>query len=266
MERTNEEKKEIVKEKYGKIALSVVSPGQSCCSGCDTTFDYTVMSDSYDNLEGYYSDADLGLGCGLPTEFAKISQGDTVVDLGSGAGNDVFVARRLTGEGGTVIGLDFTDEMLGKARKNAEKLGYTNVRFVKGDIESMPLDNDIADVVISNCVLNLVPDKKAAFSEIYRILKQGGHFSVSDIVVNDDLPDGIQKAAEMYSGCVSGAISKSEYLGVIEQTGFRNSQVQKEKKIIIPDEILANYLSPEEMSNFKQNDDIIYSITVFAEK
>jgi ubiquinone/menaquinone biosynthesis C-methylase UbiE len=224
------------------------------------------MSDSYDNLEGYYSDADLGLGCGLPTEFARISKGDTVVDLGSGAGNDVFVARRLAGESGTVIGIDFTDEMLGKARTNAEKLGYTNVSFVKGDIESMPLDNDIADVVISNCVLNLVPDKKAAFSEIYRILKQGGHFSVSDIVVNGDLPEGIQKAAEMYSGCVSGAISKKDYLGVIEQAGFRNLLIQKEKKIVIPDEILMNYLSPDEMIAFKQNDDIIYSITVFAEK
>lgn len=209
---TSEQLKELVKEKYGQIALqSKDTNSSSCCgaTGCGT-IDYTVMADDYTKLDGYVADADLGLGCGLPTEFAKIKLGDTVVDLGSGAGNDAFVARSIVGEHGKVIGIDFTDNMIEKAKINAEKLGYANVEFRQGDIENMPLGGNIADVVVSNCVLNLVPNKKQAFAETFRILKKGGHFSVSDIVLVGDLPEGLQKSAEMYAGCVAGAIQKDE--------------------------------------------------------
>ncbi|MEZ5196583.1 MAG: methyltransferase domain-containing protein [Bacteroidales bacterium] len=133
--------------------------------------DYTIMSDDYSKLEGYSKDADLGLGCGLPTEFAEISEGDTVIDLGSGAGNDAFVARSIVGDNGRVYGLDFAGAMLNKARKNAKKLGFVNVEFLKGDIENMPFKDDIADVIVSNCVLNLVPDKERAFNEMFRVIK-----------------------------------------------------------------------------------------------
>lgn len=269
METQNAEQlKQLVKEKYGQIALqSKDNNASSCCgaTGC-STIDYTVMADDYTKLDGYVADADLGLGCGLPTEFAKIKKGDTVVDLGSGAGNDAFVARSITGEHGKIIGIDFTDKMVEKAKINAEKLGYTNVEFRQGDIENMPLAGNIADVVVSNCVLNLVPNKQQAFAETFRILKKGGHFSVSDIVLVGDLPEGLQKSAEMYAGCVAGAIQKEEYLSIIQQTGFSNITIQKEKRITLPDDILKDYLSTDLMEEFKTGRTGIFSITVYAEK
>jgi SAM-dependent methyltransferase len=224
------------------------------------------MSDDYSKLEGYDPNADLGLGCGLPTEFAKIAEGNVVVDLGSGAGNDAFVARRLTGEAGKVIGIDFTEEMIRLARTNAEKLGYNNVEFRQGDIEDMPLTANVADVVVSNCVLNLVPNKHKVFSEIFRVLKPGAHFSISDIVLEGNLPPRWKEVAELYAGCVSGAIQKEEYLGIIREAGFHNITVQKDKPIGIPDEILLNYLSPQEVKAFRESDTRITSITVYAEK
>lgn len=260
--------KELVKEKYGQIAdQSKTDNEASCCGvgGC-ATIDYSIMADDYTKLEGYVADADLGLGCGLPTEHALIKPGDTVVDLGSGAGNDCFVARSLTGEKGRVIGVDFTERMIEKAKANATKLGYSNVEFRQGDIENLPLAGGIADVVVSNCVLNLVPNKAQAFSETFRILKVKGHFSVSDIVLSGNLPEGLQKSAEMYAGCVSGAIQKEEYLSIIKDAGFKNIIIQKEKRINLPDEILKEYLSPAEMEEFKTGKTGIFSITVFAEK
>jgi ubiquinone/menaquinone biosynthesis C-methylase UbiE len=224
------------------------------------------MADDYTKLEGYVADADLGLGCGLPTEHALIKPGDTVVDLGSGAGNDCFVARSLNGEKGRVIGVDFTERMIEKAKANATKLGYSNVEFRQGDIENLPLAGGIADVVVSNCVLNLVPNKAQAFAETFRILKVKGHFSVSDIVLSGNLPEGLQKSAEMYAGCVSGAIHKEEYLSIIKEAGFKNIIIQKEKRINLPDEILKEYLSAAEMEEFKTGKTGIFSITVFAEK
>jgi SAM-dependent methyltransferase len=224
------------------------------------------MADDYTQLDGYVADADLGLGCGLPTEFAQIKAGDTVVDLGSGAGNDAFVARSIVGETGKVIGIDFTDKMIEKARANAKALNFTNVEFRQGDIENMPLAGNSADVVVSNCVLNLVPDKKLAFDETFRVLKKGGHFSVSDIVLMGDLPEGLQKNAEMYAGCVSGAIQKDEYVKIIKEAGFTNITLQKEKRITLPDEILKEYLTPEAMADFKTGGTGIFSITVYAEK
>ncbi len=264
MNSTENDIKNVVKEKYKEIA---VLNENSCCGGSNNKIvGYTIMKDEYDELEGYVKDADLGLGCGLPTEFAGIKKGDTVVDLGSGAGNDVFVARSIAGDEGKVIGLDFTNEMVSKAIKNKEKLGFRNVEFQLGEIESMPLSNEIADVVISNCVLNLVPDKRKAFSEIFRILKPGAHFCVSDIVIKGELHPELKKSAEMYAGCVAGALQQDEYLNIIKETGFNDIEIKKTKVIDLPDELLLNYLSAAEIENYKKKIEGIYSITVVAYK
>ncbi len=265
----NEEQiKEMVKQKYSEIALQDKELNQSSCCGSGTcsTEVYNIMSDDYTHLEGYDPNADLGLGCGLPTQFAKIKKGDVVVDLGSGVGNDCFIARAETGDTGKVIGIDFTPAMIEKARVNAEKLGFNNVEFRQGDIEKMPMTANVADVAVSNCVLNLVPNKKAVFNEIMRVLKNGGHFSISDIVLTGSLPDKIQSAAEMYAGCVASAIDKSEYLGYIKEAGFKNITLQKEKPIIVPDDILKDYLSEAEIKIYKSHPTVIFSITVYAEK
>jgi len=261
--------KELIKEKYSEIATQSKEVNASSCCGataCCGDDIYNIMADDYTKLEGYNPDADLGLGCGLPTEFAKIKEGDTVIDLGSGAGNDAFVARRITGEKGKVIGIDFTEAMVSRARENAEKLSLNNVEFRLGDIDDIPVTANKADVIVSNCVLNLVPNKHKVFGEIYRVLKPGGHFSISDIVLKGDLPPKWKEAAELYAGCVSGAIQKEKYLGIIEESGFKNITVQKDKPIVIPDEILKNYLTEEEIVDYKKEDTKISSITVYAEK
>ena len=265
---TETELKELVKEKYSEIAEQPRTQNAASCCGASCCSDevYNLMADDYTKLQGYNADADLGLGCGLPTEFAKIKKGDTVIDLGCGAGNDCFVARAITGETGKVIGIDFTEKMIEKARTNAEKLGYHNVEFRFGDIEKMPVSADMADVVVSNCVLNLVPNKLNVLKEVFRVLKPGGHFSISDIVLEGELPSKLKQAAEMYAGCVSGAIQKQVYLELINATGFKNITVQKEKIITIPDDILLNYISKEEIALFKNSNMGIYSITVYAEK
>jgi len=264
-----EDLKLIVKEKYSEIANQSKDLNQSSCcgsTGCCSTVDYAVFSENYTKLEGYNPDADLGLGCGIPTEFAQIKIGDTVIDLGSGAGNDCFVARALVEESGKIIGIDMTEAMIDKARANAAKLNYTNVEFRLGDIEKMPVTANIADVVISNCVLNLVPDKNKAFGEIFRVLKPGAHLSVSDVVLKGELPDKIKQAAEMYAGCVSGAMQKDEYLKVMSDNGLVNIKVQKEKVIAIPDEMLLIYLTQQEIDVYRKSGYGIYSITVYAEK
>jgi len=260
--------KEIVKQKYSEIALRDKEANQSSCcnTDCCSAEVNNVMSDDYSTLTGYTPDADLGLGCGLPTQFAKIKKGDVVIDLGSGAGNDCFIARAETGENGKVIGIDFTPAMIDKARANAQKLGYNNVEFRQGDIEKIPVAENTADVIVSNCVLNLVPDKDAVFKEIFRVLKPGGHFSISDIVLIGDLPEPLREDAEMYAGCVAGAIQKEAYLNLIRANSFSNIMLQKEKPINLPDDILIKYLSEEELSFFKSGDKGIFSITVFAEK
>ncbi|MBL7731688.1 MAG: arsenite methyltransferase [Chitinophagaceae bacterium] len=265
---TDEQLKELVKQKYSDIALQDKETNQaSCCgSGCCSDEVYNIMSDDYSALNGYNPDADLGLGCGLPTQFAKIKKGDTVIDLGSGAGNDCFIARAETGETGKVIGIDFTPPMIEKARANAAKLGFNNVEFRQGDIEHMPVTANTADVIVSNCVLNLVPDKNNVFKEIFRVLKPGGHFSISDVVLVGSLPEALQKDAEMYAGCVAGAIQKDEYLDLIKKNGFANITLQKEKAIIIPDDILSNYLDEAALAEFKSGQTGIFSITVYAEK
>lgn len=252
------ELKSQVKAKYNELAREK----QSCCATTDCSF----VGDAYDEVGGYIKDADLGLGCGLPTEFAGIKPGDTVVDLGSGAGNDAFIARRETGDNGRVIGIDMAEDMLRRANENVSKLGFNNVEFRLGDIEDVPLADGIADVVVSNCVMNLVPDKQKAYSETFRILKPGGHFSISDIVLIGSLPSQLKDAAELYVGCVSGAVDKSEYLDVIKQAGFTNLQIQKERRIDLSDDILDQYLDPTQKIQFLDSEVGIYSLTVSAQK
>lgn len=266
--KTEKEIKEMVRLKYSEIALQNKIKNESSCCGSGTVSKevHTIMSEEYDALRGYNPDADLGLGCGLPTQFAKIKKGDTVIDLGSGAGNDCFVAREEAGVGGKVIGVDFSEAMIDKARVNAENLGYNNVEFRQGDIEEMPVRSNTADVIVSNCVLNLVPNKQAVFADIFRVLKPGGHFSISDIVLTGDLPEKIKSAAEMYAGCVASAIHKEEYLNYISQVGFKNMTIQKSKPIIVPDDILKDYLNEQEIMAYKAKPTVIHSITVYAEK
>lgn len=254
-----------VQKKYGEIAtaaddtgLTGCGCGTSCCSGSD----YSSFNDSYDNLQGYNPEADLGLGCGIPTDFAGLKPGDSVLDLGSGAGNDCFVARALTGESGHVTGLDFTEEMVSKAERNLTKLGYTNVNFIRGDIEKMPLPDNNFDVILSNCVLNLVPDKQKAFSEIMRVLKPGGHFCVSDVVLKGDLPEQMRTDAELYVGCVSGAVEMDEYIRIIENQNFKDITIHKEKQITLPETLLAGFTESSEILDYRTGSKGVFSITV----
>jgi len=260
--------KQIVREEYTKIAEQTKTENAtSCCGeGVACTVDYEVFAEDYSKLKGYNKDADLGLGCGIPTEFALINEGDVVLDLGSGAGNDCFVARELTGVSGKVIGLDMTEIMIEKARVNADKLGFNNVEFRLGDIEFMPIGGESIDVIVSNCVLNLVPDKEKAFKESYRVLKPGGHFSVSDVVLKGNLPEKLKNDAEMYAGCVSGAIQMDEYIGIIDEVGFTDVKVQKETLVNLPDDILSKYLTDKEKEEFTNGTIGIYSITVYGKK
>jgi len=260
--------KEIVKEKYGEIAKTTgMKTSCSCCCSGDSSADvYTTFHQDYSKKDGYVKDADLGLGCGIPTDAVKLKLGETVIDLGSGAGNDVFIAQKLVGTTGKVIGIDMTQAMIDRARENAAKLGYKNVEFRLGDIEQLPVDDNTADVVVSNCVINLVPDKLKAFQGIFRVLKPGGRFGISDIVITGKLPAKIQEAAEMYAGCVAGALNKEVYLSIVAETGFANIDVKKEKVYAIPDVILLKHLSQDELHEYKQSGVRILSITVYGEK
>ncbi len=262
----NAEIKEVVKQKYSEIVINADKTAGCGCGCSSNKSEFTNFNENYKTLDGYNSEADLGLGCGLPTEHAGIKNGDVVVDLGSGAGNDVFVTRSLVGETGTVVGIDFTDAMISKANKNLAKLNYKNIYFKLGDIENLPLQDNFSDVVISNCVLNLVPDKQKAFSEINRILKPGGHFCVSDIVTSGELPEKVRNAAALYAGCVSGALKQEEYINIIKESGFTNIEVKNSRLINLPDELLTKYLSDEEIKNFRNIGTGIFSITVTAYK
>ncbi len=258
--------KEIVKDKYGKIASQGGGCGCGCSCGDEATEVYSVFKDDYSGIEGYLPEADLSLGCGLPTEYAGIRAGHTVIDLGSGAGNDCFIARSLVGEEGEVIGIDMTPEMVEKARNNNAKLGYTNVKFRLGDIENLPVTANKADVVISNCVINLVPDKHMAFHEIIRVLKPGGHFCISDVVTEGEMPPVLLEQAELYAGCVAGALPVEKYLDIILKAGFKNIQIHKKKRIELPDSLLSEILTQPEVTTFKTSGVGLFSITLTAEK
>jgi arsenite methyltransferase len=258
--------KKVVKEKYGKIAVRSEQNQSCCCCSGSAPPKYSVFSENYGRLDGYVPEADLGLGCGIPTKLAGIREGDTVVDLGSGAGNDIFVARSIVGDKGRIIGIDMTQEMVDKARRNNEKLGYENMEFHLADIEKMPLEECTADIVISNCVLNLVPDKPMAFREIHRILKPGGRFCISDIVTQGDLPASVRKSAELYAGCVASAVKQEEYLEIIREAGFVDVEIKASKTIEVPDELLKKYLSEDEISDLQRHGSAILSITVTGHK
>lgn len=262
----NNDKKELVKQRYSELALNS-NPSQGSC-GCGTNptqpskKTFTIMSEDYSQLKGYEADADLGVGCGLPTEYADIKEGDTVVDLGSGAGNDCFIARAEVGDTGQVVGIDFSTQMVEKARKNATKRGYTNVKFIEGDIEQMPLPDSFADVVVSNCVLNLLPEKDKIFKEVYRVLKPDGHFCISDVVLEGHFPKEFTDNAAMYAGCIASAIQKEDYLGEIVKANFKSIIIERTKTVEIPDDVLEEHLSKETIANYKAGNVGIYSITV----
>ncbi len=262
----NEEKKALVKQRYSELALNSDALKSSCCCGTSpatpTKKVFTIMSEDYSGLKGYEADADLGVGCGLPTEYADIKDGNTVLDLGSGAGNDCFIARAEVGEKGKVLGIDFSPQMIEKARKNATKRGYTNVEFIEGDIENMPLPANSIDVVVSNCVLNLLPEKDKIFKEIYRVLKKEGHFCISDVVLNGVFPKEFTDNASLYAGCIASAIQKDDYLGEIKKVNFTDIKIERTKTVAIPDDVLQEHLDESTIAKYKAGNVGIYSITV----
>ncbi len=266
----NQAKKELVKQRYSEMALNADEQKSKCCCGTNPVTPskkvYTIMSEDYSKLKGYEADADLGVGCGLPTEYAGIKEGDTILDLGSGAGNDCFIARAEVGETGKVIGIDFSPQMIEKARKNAVKRGYTNVEFIEGDIENMPLTDNSVDIVVSNCVLNLLPEKNKIFKEIYRVLKNGGHFCISDVVLNGTFPKEFTDNASMYAGCIASAIQKEDYLGEIEKANFTDIKIERAKTVLIPNEVLQEHLDEKTIEKYRKGNVGIYSITVTGVK
>lgn len=268
--KTNEEKKELVKQRYSELALNIDQLKGKCCCGTNPALPsqkvYTIMSEDYSQLKGYESDADLGVGCGLPTQYAGLKEGDSVLDLGSGAGNDCFIARAEVGESGKVTGIDFSPQMVEKARQNVKKRGYTNVEFIEGDIENMSVPENSIDVVVSNCVLNLLPEKNKIFKEIHRVLKKGGHFCISDVVLEGAFPKEFTDSASMYAGCIASAIQKDDYLYEIKQAGFQDIKVQRAKTVIIPDEVLEEHLDESTIAKYKAGNVGIYSITVTGTK
>lgn len=258
--------KELVKQRYNDLAVLDKASIGCCCNPMvpaqPSKKVFTLMSEDYSQLKGYEPDADLGVGCGLPTQYARIQKGDTVVDLGSGAGNDCFIAREETGENGRVFGIDFAPQMLAKARANAARRGFANIEFLEGDIENMPLSDKTADVVVSNCVLNLLPRKDRIFKEIYRVLKPGGHFCISDVVLDGVFPKEFTDNAAMYAGCIASAIQREEYVGEIEKAQFSDIKVERTKTITIPDEVLQEHLDAATIAKYKAGNVGIYSITV----
>jgi arsenite methyltransferase len=259
--------KELVREKYGQIAREGGTCGStSCCGPANDSGVIVNISDDYSRIEGHVEDADLGLGCGIPTEAADLKVGQIVLDLGSGAGNDVFVARQIVGDTGKVIGVDMTADMIKKARENASRQGFANVEFRLGEIEALPVEANSVDRIISNCVLNLIPNKQGAFSEMFRVLKPGASFGVSDVVLEGEFPEALKEAAELYVGCVSGAIQKGEYLDQLKATGFDQVRVTKEKPIALPDDVLTAYLGDAGREDFKNSGVRILSVTVQGTK
>ena len=215
---------------------------------------------------GGLAEADLNLGCGVPTRHAGLQPGETVLDLGSGAGNDVFIARHEVGPEGRVIGVDMTAAMVAKARENARKLGFANVEFRLGEIEHLPVDPASVDVIITNCVLNLLPDKAAAFAEMARVLRPGGRFCVSDIVATGELPAEVRKVASLYVGCVAGALPQEVYLDLVDRAGFEEVRVAESKPIALPDSVLSPHMEAGDIAAFRASGVELRSLTVVGGK
>jgi SAM-dependent methyltransferase len=231
-EMNEEEIRIAVRQGYAEIAKkgsSCCAPVSSCCGTADVARDIdNKMGYTEQELQTVPEAANLGLGCGNPIALASLKEGETVLDLGSGAGLDCFLAARRVGEKGKIIGVDMTPEMIEKARQNAKKGNYTNVEFRLGEIENLPIDDNSVDIVISNCVINLVPDKRRVFAETYRVLKPGGRIMISDLVLLKQLPEPVKDSVAAYVGCLSGAITKDNYLEAIEAAGFKEVKVREE--------------------------------------
>jgi SAM-dependent methyltransferase len=225
---TTDELREMVREGYARVA----ERSTGCCGGAPAHANELGKTVGYSEkeLEAVPEGANLGLGCGNPTAHAELRPGDVVVDLGAGAGFDAFLAARAVGPEGRVIGVDMTDEMLARARENARKGGFTNVEFRQGTIESLPIEDESVDVIISNCVINLSPEKERVFREAHRVLRPGGRLMISDIVLEKPLPPAVVESAEAYVGCVGGAVLRGEYLETIAKAGFRNVEVLNEAR------------------------------------
>ncbi|OIO00926.1 arsenite S-adenosylmethyltransferase [Candidatus Desantisbacteria bacterium CG1_02_49_89] len=228
--------KKIVKKGYGRIAKQKSSCG--CCGGGTAEKISKTVGYSDKEMGSVPEGANLGLGCGNPVALASLKQGETVLDLGAGAGFDCFLSAKKVGTKGRVIGIDMTPEMVAKARKNAQKGGYKNVEFRLGEIENLPVEDDSVDAIISNCVINLAPDKGKVFKEAFRVLKPGGRMMVSDIVLLKNLPKAIMGSVAAYVGCISGAVKKEEYLGMIKKAGFGRIEIKDES--VFPIDCLAN--------------------------
>lgn len=264
---TTEEIKNSIKQRFSEIVYQseeYIEEGCGCGSGCGCQSGTQEME--YDVEPGYHPNADLGLGTGTPTRYAGIKEGDTVVDLGSGAGMDSFLAREITGAAGKVIGVDMTERMVDKARKNSDTAGYNNVEFRLGDAENLPVSDKSAHVVIANGIISLVPDKLRAVREIYRVLKHHGAVSLSDMMLRGKMPKGLKIDAEMYTGCLAGTETMEEYIEMFEQAGFEEITIRMERKFDLPDAMLHYYLPPEDAQEFRDGVPGIYSITLTAEK
>jgi SAM-dependent methyltransferase len=259
--------KDSLRQRFNDIAFQseeYVEEECGCGSGCGC-HSGPASGDYYDE-PGYHPYADLGLGTGIPTRFASIKPGDTVVDLGCGAGIDSFLAREKTGPAGKVIGVDMTERMVEKARKNADLAGYNNVEFRLGEIENIPVHEKTAQVVIANGALNLVPEKQRAFNEIYRVLKHHGQLCISDIMTRGEMPKGLKVDAEMYMGCMTGTMHLEECIAMLQTAGLEEIKVEEAIKLELPDAMLHYYLPPEEVGAFREGEPGIYSVTLTAEK
>jgi SAM-dependent methyltransferase len=267
MQDPNEIKKTVQERFHHELTYKddYMEEGCGCGSGCGCS-SYADTAENYTELEGYHPHADLGLGCGLPTEFIDIREGDTVVDLGCGAGNDCFVARERTGLTGKVIGVDITESMIERARKNAEMAGYNNVEFRLGDVENLPVSDQTANAVICNCVLNLVPDKSIALLESYRVMKHHGHLSIAEIVVIGNMPQALKEDAEMYAGCLTGAMAKDDFLRLVEVSGFENVRTADMKPVELPDAMLRSHLSDDQHREYQKGMFGLFTITATADK
>ncbi len=261
--------KDFVKKVYGDIAKKK----KSCCCSCSSgnTYVSEKMGYSKEDLISIPTEANMGLGCGNPVALASLKEGETVIDLGCGGGIDVFLAAKKVGNKGKVIGIDMTEDMIKKAKSNAKKTGLKNVEFKLGEIENIPLDNAVADCIISNCVINLSEDKQKVFNEAFRILKSGGRIMVSDKVLLADLPEKILQSSEMYAGCIAGALKKEDYMNKINKSGFKNITVLREDPVnlldyIDSDKVVSGLVEKLPDAEKDKINKTVVSINISAEK
>ncbi len=261
------EYKDNLRMRFTEIAFQseqMVEDSCGCGSGCGC---HSTQEEPDSNaLPGYFPSADLGLGAGMPTMHAEIKEGDIVVDLGSGAGIDSFLAREITGPAGKVIGFDMTEKMIEKARRNADMAGYNNVEFRLGDVENLPLNEKSAHVVIGNGLLGLTPDKENALKEVYRVLKHHGQLCFSEFMIRGNMPKGLKMDADLYMGCMAGSLSVEDYVAMLEKAGFEEITIKDEQKIELPAAMIHYYLPPEEAIYFTEGSSGIYAVTITADK